>query len=212
MEGYPDQRDLITRKATNVTEVVHRITADMRTARNGHRGGVLWFTGLSGAGKTTIAVEIERRLFDEGYQIVALDGDDLRHGLNANLGFTPQDRAENVRRVGEVAALFAKQGFIVVTSLISPYRADRARARTASPDAFEEIYVKADLATCESRDVKGLYARARAGEIRDFTGISAPYEAPDYAELIVDTSRQSVEESVKAVLDHVRGKYPFAKR
>jgi bifunctional enzyme CysN/CysC len=213
MEGYPDQRDMITRKATNVTEVVHRITADMRAARNGHRGGVLWFTGLSGAGKTTIAVEIERRLFEAGYQIVALDGDDLRHGLNANLGFSPQDRAENVRRVGEVAALFARQGFIVVTSLISPYRADRIRARAASPDAFEEIYVKADLATCESRDVKGLYAKARAGEIRDFTGISAPYEAPHDCELEIDTSTLSIEASVQAVLDHVQRKYPLtAKR
>ena len=211
MEGYPDQRDSITQKATNVTEVVHRITGDMRVARNGHAGGVLWFTGLSGAGKTTIAVEIERRLFDAGYQIVALDGDDLRHGLNANLGFSPQDRAENVRRTGEVAALFAKQGFIVVTSLISPYRADRARARTAAKDAFEEIYVKADLATCESRDVKGLYAKARAGEIRDFTGISAPYEAPDQCELVVDTAQLSVEDSVTLVLDHVKRKYPLSK-
>lgn len=209
MEGYPDQRDMITQKATNVTEVVHRITGDMRAQRNGHRGGVLWFTGLSGAGKTTIAVEIERRLFDAGYQIVALDGDDLRHGLNANLGFSPQDRAENVRRVGEVAALFAKQGFIVVTSLISPYRADRIRARTASKGAFEEIYVKADLATCESRDAKGLYAKARAGEIRDFTGISAPYEAPTDCELVVDTSKLSIEDSVTLVLDHVRRKYPL---
>jgi bifunctional enzyme CysN/CysC len=212
MEGYPDQRDQITQKATNVTEVVHRITGDMRVERNGHPGGVLWFTGLSGAGKTTIAVEIERRLFDEGYQIVALDGDDLRHGLNANLGFSPQDRAENVRRVGEVAALFAKQGFIVVTSLISPYRADRGRARSAAKGAFEEIYVKADLATCESRDVKGLYAKARSGEIRDFTGISAPYEAPDVCELVVDTAKLSIEASVALVLDHVRRKYPFAKR
>jgi bifunctional enzyme CysN/CysC len=213
MEGYPDQREAITRRSTNVTEVVHRITADMRASRNGHRGGVLWFTGLSGAGKTTIAVEIEHRLFDEGYQIVALDGDDLRHGLNANLGFSPQDRAENVRRVGEVAALFAKQGFIVVTSLISPYRADRIRARAAAPeDSFEEIYVQADVATCESRDVKGLYAKARAGQIRDFTGISAPYEAPHDCELVVDTSRQSIEQSVQTVLDHVHARYPLANR
>ena len=212
MEGYPDQRDMITQKATNVTEVVHRINVDMRAERNGHRGGVLWFTGLSGAGKTTIAVEIERRLFDEGYQIVALDGDDLRHGLNANLGFSPQDRAENIRRVGEVAALFAKQGFIVVTSLISPYRADRGRARQASQGHFEEIYVKADLATCESRDPKGLYAKARLGEIRDFTGISAPYEAPDTCELVVDTAKLSIDQSVVLVLDHVHRKYSLTPR
>jgi bifunctional enzyme CysN/CysC len=209
MEGYPDQRDLITQKATNVTEVEHRISAGMREARNGHRGGVLWFTGLSGAGKTTIAVEVERRLFDEGYQIAALDGDDLRHGLNANLGFSPQDRAENIRRVGEVAALMAKLGFIVVTSLISPYRADRQRARAAARGDFEEIYVRADLATCESRDPKGLYVKARSGEIRDFTGISAPYEAPETSELLLDTTTLSVEESVSKVMAHVHAKYPM---
>jgi bifunctional enzyme CysN/CysC len=211
MEGYPDQRDMITLKATNVTEVVHRVNATMRAERNGHQGGVLWFTGLSGAGKTTIAVEIERRLFDEGYQIVALDGDDLRHGLTANLGFSPQDRAENIRRVGEVAALFARQGFIVVTSLISPYRADRGRARSAARGAFEEIYVKADVSTCESRDPKGLYAKARVGEIRNFTGISAPYEPPDTCELVVDTAKLTINESVSMVLEHVHRKYPLVR-
>lgn len=210
MEGYPDQRRLITRRATNLTAVEHRVSAAMRAERNRHAGGVLWLTGLSGAGKSTLAVELERLLFRRGYQVFVLDGDNLRHGLNANLGFSPDDRAENIRRAGEVAALFAEAGFLVVTAFISPYRTDRDRARAAAGERFHEIYVKADLATCESRDIKGLYRRARAGEIPDFTGISAPYEAPERCELVVDTNAASVSESLEVLLAHVERHFPLA--
>jgi len=203
MEGYPDQRDLVTIKSTNITAVEHGVPAAMRAQRNAHHGGVLWFTGLSGAGKSTLAVEIEQHLFRRGYQAYVLDGDNVRHGLNSNLGFSPEDRAENIRRVGEVAALMADAGMIVITAFISPYRSDRDRARQAAGEAFHEIFIKADLETCEMRDPKGLYKKARTGEIAEFTGVSAPYEAPDRADLVVDTSTQSVDECVATILDHV---------
>ncbi len=187
MEGYPDQRELITRRATNITAVGHTVSREARVLRNGHKGGVLWFTGLSGAGKSTLALALEARLFAKGYHVYVLDGDNVRGGLNANLGFSPEDRAENIRRVGEVAGLFADAGFIVISSFISPYRADRERARKAAGDTFHEIYIKASLEVCEQRDPKGLYRRARTGEIPEFTGISSPYEPPESAELVVRT-------------------------
>ncbi len=204
MEGYADQRHLITRRATNITRVEHNVSVDARARNNGHQGGVLWFTGLSGSGKSTLAVGLERRLFNLGYQVYVLDGDNVRHGLNGDLGFLPEDRAENIRRIGEVAALMARAGMIVLTAFISPYRSDRDRARAATGDGFHEIFVKADLAICEERDPKGLYARARAGEIPDFTGISAPYEAPDKAELVVDTGLYDVETCVDFVAEFVQ--------
>ncbi len=212
MEGYPDQRSSVTVKATNLTEVAHGITHDMRVTQNGHAPGVLWFTGLSGAGKSTLAIELEQRLFRKGYQVFVLDGDNVRHGLNANLGFSPEDRAENIRRVGEVAALFAEAGMLVITAFISPYRADRDRARQAAGDIFHEIYVAADLATCEGRDPKGLYRRARAGEISDFTGVSAPYEPPADPELTVDTSQLDVEAAVEQLVDYVEAKFALKPR
>ena len=200
---YPDQRQSITVRGTNLTEVDHRVEPARRIARNRHKPGVLWFTGLSGAGKSTLAMALEQRLFDKGYQVYVLDGDNVRTGLNANLGFSPEDRAENIRRVGEVAALLADAGLIVVTAFISPYRADRDRARAAAGDAFHEVYIDADVATCESRDPKGLYKRARAGDIKEFTGISAPYEAPASPELSVDTSGRGVEECVDDLVAYV---------
>ena len=203
MEGYPDQRRALSVKSTNVYSVEHSIDAEARAHRNGHRGGVLWFTGLSGAGKSTIAMEVEQRLFAKGYQVYVLDGDNVRRGLNANLGFTPDDRAENIRRVGEAAALFADAGMIVITAFISPYRADRERARAAGRGAFHEIFVNADLETCEKRDPKGLYKRARAGEITDFTGVSAPYEYPIDPEVTVDTSHSVVEACTQEIMDYV---------
>ncbi|MFZ5790491.1 MAG: adenylyl-sulfate kinase [Pseudomonadota bacterium] len=203
MEGYPDQRELVTLKGRNIKRVEHRVTVEARTARNGHKGGVLWFTGLSGAGKSTIAMAVEQELFARGYHVYVLDGDNIRHGLNANLGFSPHDRAENIRRIGEVAALFADAGMIAITAFISPYRADRQRAREAARGAFHEIYVEADVATCEQRDPKGLYKKARTGEISEFTGVSAPYEPPEAAELVVDTRKLSVAESVRKVLDYI---------
>jgi len=203
MEGYGDQRDLVTRRATNVTSVEHAISGRERRERSGHAGGVLWLTGLSGSGKSTLAVEVERRLFERGYQAYVLDGDNVRQGLNANLGFSPEDRSENIRRVGEVAALFADAGLIVISAFISPYRSDRARARTAAGDGFHEVYVKAGLETCEARDPRGLYKRARAGDIKDFTGISAPYETPEDADLVVDTELANVETCVARIVDYV---------
>ncbi len=203
MEGYPDQRHAFGVKSENLTSVEHRVTAPHRTERNGHSGGVLWFTGLSGSGKSTLAMAVEQRLFNKGYHVYVLDGDNVRGGLNANLGFSPEDRAENIRRVGEVAGLFADSGVICISAFISPYRADRERARAAAKVGFHEIFIKAGLDACERRDPKGLYRKARAGEIADFTGISAPYEAPSKAELVVDTEAADIEESVRQVVDYV---------
>ena len=203
MEGYPDQRHSLTVKSTNIFSVIHRVTTPARWQANGHKSGIIWLTGLSGAGKTTLALELERQLFLKGYQVFVLDGDNVRHGLSADLAFSPDDRTENIRRVGEAAALFAEAGFIVITAFISPYRSDRDRARAIRPEMFHEIYVEADLETCEKRDPKGLYKKARAGEIEVFTGITAPYEAPDKPELTLDTSRHDVPESVGLLLDYV---------
>ncbi len=203
MEGYPDQRHAFGVKSENLTSVEHRVTAPHRTERNGHSGGVLWFTGLSGSGKSTLAMAVEQRLFNKGYHVYVLDGDNVRGGLNANLGFSPEDRAENIRRVGEVAGLFADSGVICISAFISPYRADRERARAAAKVGFHEIFIKAGLEACERRDPKGLYRKARAGEIADFTGISAPYEPPSKAELVVDTEVADIEESVRQVVDYV---------
>ena len=203
MEGYPDQRNLVTVRSTNITAVGHAVTREARAARNGHKGGVLWFTGLSGAGKSTLALALERELFAKGYNVYVLDGDNIRTGLNANLGFSPDDRAENIRRVGEVAALFADAGMLVISSFISPYRSDRERAKAAARDSFHEIYVKASLAACESRDPKGLYRRARAGEIPEFTGISSPYEAPEFPELTVPTDELPLEDCLALLIRYV---------
>jgi len=203
MDDYADQRDLVTQRSSNITRVQHGVAEEDRVLHNGHRGGVLWLTGLSGAGKSTLAVGLERRLFEKGYQAYVLDGDNVRHGLNANLGFSPEDRAENIRRVGEVAALFARAGMIAITAFISPYRSDRRRARQAGGDRFHEIHVMADLATCEERDPKGLYKKARTGEIAGFTGVSAPYEPPDEADLVVDTSIYPVEDCLDRLVTYV---------
>ncbi|NNE82643.1 MAG: adenylyl-sulfate kinase [Alphaproteobacteria bacterium] len=207
MDDYPDQRDMVTVRATNVTAEAHRVTTAQRIERNLHNPGVLWFTGLSGSGKSTLAMALEQRLFDQGYQVYVLDGDNVRGGLNANLGFSPEDRAENIRRVGEVAALLADAGVIVITAFISPYRADRERARAAAGDSFHEIYIEADLETCEARDPKGLYKRARSGEISEFTGISAPYEAPDKPDLIVDTAAQDIEACLDQLAAYIAEKF-----
>ena len=212
----PDQRALITGRSSNVSVIDHGVSRAARTRRNRHAGGVIWLTGLSGAGKSTLAIEAEDHLFRKGYQVYALDGDNVRRGLNATLGFSPEDRAENIRRVGEVAALFADAGFIVLTAFISPYRSDRARARAAaervSPSGFHEVYVRAPLEVCEARDPQGLYRRARAGEIADFTGISAPYEPPDRPELTVDTGDRPVERSLQALTDHIERHFALTGR
>jgi adenylyl-sulfate kinase len=179
-------------KSDNLGSVSRRVTIDDRAAINGHRGGILWFTGLSGAGKSTLAVELERQLFARSQQVTLLDGDQVRKGLSADLGFSPEDRTENIRRIGEVAGLFAEAGMIVITAFISPYRADRDRIRAAHAGHFCEIFINAPLDVCESRDSKGLYRRARAGEIPEFTGVSAPYEPPLQPDLVLPTHQWPV--------------------
>jgi len=173
----------------------------------GQKGVTLWLTGLSGSGKSTIAVAAEAALRDQGRLTYILDGDNVRQGLNSNLGFSPEDRTENIRRIGEVSKLFTDTGVIVLTAFISPYREDRDQVREIMADGdFLEVHVSADVETCESRDVKGLYKKARSGEIPNFTGISAPYEAPEKAELVVDSGAQTVEESVAQILGFLQDK------
>ena len=202
MDGYADQRRDAP-KAENIYMVDHLMSQENRAQNKGHQGGIFWFTGLSGAGKSTLAMAVENALFEKGYHTYVLDGDNVRHGLNADLGFSPEDRAENIRRIGEVASLMADAGLIVVSAFISPYQADRDRARAASPQVFHEIHVDADLATCESRDPKGLYKKARAGEIPEFTGIDSPYEAPINPEMVVNTQNNSVDDCVNQVLRYI---------
>lgn len=208
LEGIADQRvKRIATKSANITEVDLKITPEQRAHHNGHMGGILWFTGLSGSGKSTLAMELQQRLFSKGYQVYVLDGDNIRQGLCADLGFSHKDRTENIRRVGEVAALFAKAGFIVITAFISPYKEDRRRARAAAPEYFHTIHIKADVDTCEQRDVKGLYKKARAGKIPDFTGVSAPYEAPENPELVIDTKAHSIESCAETLLTYVEREF-----
>jgi bifunctional enzyme CysN/CysC len=190
-------------KSENTFWSESEITAERRALRNQHRGAVIWLTGLSGAGKSTIARALEKELFRLSMHTYVLDGDNLRHGLNANLGFAPEDRAENIRRVSEVAKLMADAGAVVITSFISPYRADRTRARAVALQAgaeFVEIFVDAPLAICEQRDPKGLYEKARAGKLKGFTGIDAPYEPPEDPEIVVRTHEQTAPESVDQIL------------
>lgn len=171
--------------------------------RYGHAGGVIWLTGLSAAGKSSLALALEQALCARGYACYVLDGDTLRTGLNANLGFSPEDRCENVRRVAEVAALFAKAGLVCITAIISPYREAREHARQCYSQGFHEVHVAADLNTCEGRDPKGLYRKARAGKLLDFTGVSAPYEPPLSPQLRLDTGREALKASVDTLLQYV---------
>jgi bifunctional enzyme CysN/CysC len=198
--------DRTVAKSKNIFWVEGKITTQDRASRSGHRGAVVWFTGLSGAGKSTIAQALERELFNRGMHTYVLDGDNIRHGLNSNLGFSPEDRVENIRRVSEVAKLMADSGTVVISAFISPYRMDRRRAREIALEGkaeFIEVFVDAPLAVCEARDPKDLYKKARAGEIRDFTGIDAPYEAPEAPEIVVHTDRQSVDESAATILEEL---------
>ena len=173
-------------------------------ARNGHRPMVVWFTGLSGSGKSTLAHAAEEALFTKGWYTYILDGDNMRHGLNNDLGFSEADRRENIRRIGEVAKLFVDAGVVVLAAFISPYREDRDRVRALfEAGEFVEIFVKCDLATCEGRDPKGLYRKARAGSLPQFTGIDSPYEEPQTPELVVDTCAMGVDESVRAIVAFV---------
>jgi bifunctional enzyme CysN/CysC len=196
-----DEKESRRQRSENVVWEAGALTLTERETLNKHKGAVLWFTGLSGSGKSTIAKALERKLFERGIHTMFLDGDNLRHGLNGDLGFAPEDRAENIRRVSEVAALGFSHASVVLCSFISPYLRDRDFARTIVPEGrFFEIYAKCDIEILKRRDPKGLYAKALAGEIKSFTGISAPYEEPENAELVVETDVESVEESVEKVI------------
>ena len=197
----------MTVKSSNLVNVKNRIAVEERWKINGHKSGILWFTGLPGSGKSTLAVEVENQLLQEGFQVYVLDGDNIRQGLSSDLGFSPRDRTENIRRIGAVGTLFADAGFIVITAFISPYKNDRNLARKVAGDFFNEIYIKADLITCEERDPKGHYHLARLGEIPEFTGISAPYEEPQDPELIVDTKNQSIDECTKHLVRFIRNRF-----
>jgi adenylylsulfate kinase len=203
----------MTTNSTNVVWHHATVTRERREAQNGHKSCVLWFTGLSGAGKSTLAHAVEEQLHQLGCRTFVLDGDNVRHGLSSNLGFSEDDRRENIRRIGEAAKLMMEAGVIAMTAFISPFRADREAVRNLMPHGdFFEVYCKAALETCEARDVKGLYKKARAGEIKNYTGIDSPYEAPEKPELVVDTDALSIEQSVNEVLKLLqsRGKLPEA--
>ncbi|MBM3881569.1 MAG: adenylyl-sulfate kinase [Verrucomicrobia bacterium] len=203
-DHYPRRTSTAEHKSDHLYWSQGKVTHDHRARRHGHAGCVLWLTGLSGSGKSTLAAELERELFNLGKHAYVLDGDNIRHGLNSDLGFSPRDRNENIRRVGEVAKLFADAGFICVTAFISPYRADRDLVRRMMPAGrFIEVYLSAPLEVCEQRDVKGLYAKARAQELQEFTGISAPYEPPIEPELVLRTDQLTVAEAVARLLDRL---------
>ncbi len=192
-------------KSHNITFTAGEVNHEARAKRNGHQAAILWFTGLSGAGKSTLAQAVERALFQRRCHTYILDGDNIRFGLNRDLGFSPEDRTENIRRIGEVAKLMMDAGTICLTAFISPYIADRQSARDITPvGKFVEVYAKCSLDECERRDPKGLYKKARSGEILEFTGISAPYEAPENPELVVETDKFDVDTCVGQVLDYLR--------
>ncbi len=199
----------MTEKKQSSNVVWHQATIDrqMRETLNGHKGAILWFTGLSGSGKSTLAHAVEDALHALNARTYVLDGDNIRHGLCGDLGFSDEARVENIRRIGEVSKLFLEAGIIALTAFISPFRADRDRVRGLVEDGdFFEIFCQCDLAVCEERDVKGLYKKARSGEIPEFTGISSPYEAPENAEIVVDTAKQSLDDCVATVLAVLREK------
>lgn len=194
-------------KAKNIVWHESTVSKEEREQISGHKGCTVWLTGLSGSGKSTLANMLEKALWERGIRSFVLDGDNVRHGLNKDLGFSPEDRTENIRRIGEVAALFTQAGIINVTAFISPYKADRDLVRSVMADGdFVEVYVACDLDECERRDPKGLYKKARAGEIPEFTGISAPYEAPDNPELSIDTTKQSAEDSLGEIFAYLEAK------
>jgi len=192
-------------KSQNITWHHAFITKEDRERLLAQKGVTLWFTGLPQSGKSTLASEVEKKLFEKGYITYILDGDNIRHGLNKNLGFSPEDREENIRRIGEVANLFRQAGIINMTAFISPYRADRQNARVLAKDReFIEVYCKCSLEACESRDTKGHYKKARAGEIPEYTGISAPYEEPENPELIIETDKLTIEQEVSQIISYLK--------
>ncbi|MFU1769994.1 adenylyl-sulfate kinase [Mammaliicoccus sciuri] len=191
--------------STNITWHDSEVTKAQRQERNGHKSVVIWFTGLSGSGKSTISVALEKALFEQNITSYRIDGDNIRHGLNQNLGFSPEDRKENIRRIGEVGKLMVDAGVVTMTAFISPYEEDRNTVRDILEDGeFIEVFTKCSLDECESRDPKGLYKKARSGEIKEFTGINAPYEEPSNPEIVIDTENESVEESVEKIVAYLK--------
>jgi adenylylsulfate kinase len=190
-----------------VTEVIWHnasVTRQHRNQQNKHKSAVLWFTGLSGSGKSTLAHAVEEKLHQQGYRTFVLDGDNVRHGLSSNLGFSEADRKENIRRIGETAKLMMEAGIVTITAFISPYKKDRASVRNLMPHGdFIEIYCKTTIEICEKRDVKGLYKKARAGVIKNYTGINSPYEAPEKPEIEIDTEKLTLSESIEKVLENL---------
>ena len=194
-------------KNTNIIYHAASVTRERRNQLNNHKSVVIWFTGLSGSGKSTLAHSVEEILFSKGCRTYVLDGDNVRHGLTSNLGFSNEDRKENIRRIGEVTKLMMEAGLIILTAFISPFREDRIAVRNLISDGdFIEIYCKASFETCEARDLKGLYKRARLGEIKNYTGINSPYEIPDNPELIIDIDKESLEESVSKIVSFLQTK------
>ncbi|MEH7224402.1 adenylyl-sulfate kinase [Bacillus sp. JJ1566] len=181
------------------------VTKIARQQQNQHKSCVIWFTGLSGSGKSSLANALDQVLFSNKVQSYVLDGDNIRHGLNAGLGFSKEDRKENIRRIGEVSKLFVESGQIVSTAFISPFREDRKQVRDLFPDGeFIEVYVKCPISVCENRDPKGLYKKARNGEISEFTGISSPYEEPNHPELVIETDQLTIPQSVDTIIDYLK--------
>lgn len=196
---------MVNAVASNIVWHEANITKADRHHVNQHKGGILWLTGLSGSGKSTLANAVEKKLFEMGVRSYVLDGDNIRHGLNKDLGFSAIDRKENIRRIGEVAKLFVDAGFIVITAFISPYQQDRQLAREMVETIdFNEVYVKCPLNECEKRDPKGLYQKARKGEITQFTGISAPYEEPNQPELLIETDKNTIDSSVDQIIHYLK--------
>lgn len=196
----------------NIVQHQFLVNREDRRRQNQHNSLLIWFTGLSGSGKSTLANAVEQQLFQKGIRTYTLDGDNVRSGLNSNLSFSPEDRKENIRRIAEVANLMVDAGLVVLAAFVSPYREDRAKIRQiVGAENFIEVHVSTPIEVCEARDVKGLYAKARAGEIRDFTGVNAPYEAPDDPELAIDTSQYEISEAASQVMEAIRTKIESTK-
>ena len=211
-DGFPNQRSH-DRQNPYLTPVEHKVELPHREVQNNHHAGIIFFTGLSGSGKSTLSIALEKALFHKGYRVYVLDGDNIRQRLSSDLGFSPDDRQENLRRVGEVARLFAEAGVLVITALIAPYLADREKVRKIAGEIpFHEIYINADLDICEARDPKGLYKKARSGEITEFTGISAPYEEPNAPDLIIDTANTPIDSSLEILVNYVEKHFALDNR
>lgn len=205
-------RGIALNKSTNVVWHEQSLSKDLRREQNQHHSFVLWFTGLSGSGKSTVANAVAKSLFDAGVRNYVLDGDNIRHGLNKDLGFSDEDRTENIRRIGEVSKLFVDSGQVVLTAFISPFQSDRKIVRDLlEEDEFIEVFVKCPIEECEKRDPKGLYEKARAGIIKDFTGINSPYEEPAKPEIVIDTSENTIEECVEQIVAYLKTKNFYKK-